>query len=50
MKLLSAFCIGYLIAWCIHGRLIKRIKDTYFYIKKRGYSLAMAWDLSGRTL
>lgn len=50
MKLLSIFFAGYIASWLVHGRLIKRIRDTHYYVTQRHYSLPMAWRLAGRTL
>jgi len=50
MKYLYVLAFGYLLSWLVHGRLIKRIRDTHYYITKRKYSLATAWNLAGRTL
>lgn len=49
-NIIISFLIGYILAWINHGRLIKRLKDTYFYVTKRGYSLAAAWHWAGRVL
>lgn len=47
---ISAFLIGYILAWINHGKLMQRLKQTHFYVTKRGYSLANAWFWSGRIL
>jgi len=45
-----AYLIGYITSWVIHGKLIKRIMNTRFYMKKGRYSLATAWKYAGVTL
>jgi len=47
---ISAFISGYLLAMLRHTRLIQRIKDTRHYMKRRGYSLRTAWELTERAL
>jgi len=50
MNFFIAFSLGYATAWLVHGGLLKRIRNTYYYITKSRYSLPLAWHLSGRTL
>ncbi len=50
MKYLYTLAFGYLLSWIVHGRLIKRIKDTHYYVTKRQYSIVQAWHLAGITL
>lgn len=43
------FLLGYLASWLIHGKLIKRIKNTLYYIKL-GHQPIRAWRYAGVTL
>lgn len=41
--------LGYMASWLINGQLVKRIKNTRFYMKK-GHTLKRAWRYAGVTL
>ena len=43
------FFFGYLASWITHGKLIKRIKNTLYYIKC-GHQPVRAWRYAGITL
>lgn len=43
------FLLSYLASWLIHGKLIKRIKNTLYYIKL-GHQPVRAWRYAGVTL
>jgi hypothetical protein len=43
------FLLGYVASWLINGRLVKRINNTRFYMKK-GHTLKRAWLYAGLTL
>jgi len=47
--ILASIGIGYLASWLVHGGLVKRIKNTRYYMGK-GHSLRRAWYYSGITL
>jgi hypothetical protein len=48
--ILIASGAAYLISWIIHGKLIKRIQNTCYYLKRGHYSYRQAWRIAGRTI
>jgi len=46
----TAFALGYIASWISHGKLIQRIRYTYYYMNHGHHTLKNAWNYAGRTI